>query len=410
MVRFHGFNSDCRILVLSMRRRYSVALIVETSSNYGRNLLDGIVRFKKTQSDWSVFLEEQDLRGGPPEWLTDWNGDGIICRSTNPEIAQMVRSRKIPFVDLNDRRSGESEFISLRSDDHAIGRLGARHLMARGFRNFGFLGFDQEAWSRRREESFVEELKEKRHGCSILKSKWASLSNREFAQPRKLSLAYERERITSWLKGLPKPVGVMASNDIAGKNILDCCLLAEIAVPEQVAVLGVDNNEVICNLCEPPLSSVVPNSEQIGFSAAERLARLMAGEKVTKRLQCFDPLDVRLRQSSSVYAIEDPDLANALSFLRTNACFGISVKQVLEHTTLSRSSLERRVRKLLGHSPQQEIRNCQLKQVRSLLTKTDMSIEQIAINCGFEHPEYLHVVFKREMNMTPGDYRKALSK
>jgi LacI family transcriptional regulator len=181
-------------------------------------------------------------------------------------------------------------------------------------------------------------------------------------------------------------------------------------VPEQVAVLGVDNNEVICNLCEPPLSSIMPNSEQIGFAAAECLAKLMAGEKVTPQLQCFDPLDVTLRQSSSVYAIEDPDLANALSFLRTNACFGISVKQVLEHTKLSRSSLERRMRKLLGHSPQQEIRNCQLKQVRSLLAKTDMSIEQIAINCGFEHPEYLHVVFKRELNMTPGDYRKALNK
>ena len=262
-----------------MRRRYSVALIVETSSNYGRNLLDGIVRFKKTQSDWSVFLEEQDLRGGPPEWLIDWNGDGIICRSTNPEIAQMVRSRKIPFVDLNDRRSGKSEFVTLRSDDHAIGRLGARHFMERGFRSFGFLGFDQEAWSRRREESFVAELKQKRHECSILKSQWHSLSNREMEQPRKLSLAYERKRITDWLKGLPKPAGVMASNDIAGKNILDCCLWAEIAVPEQVAVLGVDNNEVICNLCEPPLSSVMPNSEQIGFAAAESLAQLMAGGK-----------------------------------------------------------------------------------------------------------------------------------
>ena len=169
-----------------MRRRYSVALIVETSSNYGRNLLDGIVRFKKTQSDWSVFLEEQDLRGGPPEWLIDWNGDGIICRSTNPEIAQMVRSRKIPFVDLNDRRSGKSEFVTLRSDDHAIGRLGARHFMERGFRSFGFLGFDQEAWSRRREESFVAELKQKRHECSILKSKWHSISNREMEQTRKL--------------------------------------------------------------------------------------------------------------------------------------------------------------------------------------------------------------------------------
>ena len=136
----------------------------------------------------------------------------------------------------------------------------------------------------------------------------------------------------------------------------------------------------------------------------------MAGQIVTPLLQQTDPLDVKVRQSTDVIAIEDPDLANALSFIRANACFGLTVNEVLEHTTLSRSSLERRVRKLLGRSPQQEIRNCQLKQVRMLLKETDLSIEQIAVNCGFGHPEYLHVMFKRELNMTPGDYRKAAQK
>jgi LacI family transcriptional regulator len=390
-----------------MRKRYVVALIVESSTNYGRQLLRGILRFKKTQSDWSVFLEQRDLKAGPPSWLADWAGDGIICRSTTPEIAAVIRRRKIPFVELTDRRDEMLEFTTLRSDDGVIGRLGAEHLLERGFRNFGFNGFELEAWSDRRQAAFVQRLTREGLGCSVFKSDWYGTSQRN-ASAKALEL--EQGRLGDWIESLPKPVGIMACNDICGKQILDCCVLRGLAVPEKVAVVGVDNDEVLCNFCQPPLSSVVPNAELIGYRAAETLAHLMLGQPVKPLLRLVDPLDVKFRQSSDVVAIEDPDLANALNFIRSNACFGITVNDVLSHTTLSRSSLERRVRKLLGRSPQQEIRNSQLKQVRLLLNETDLSIEQIALQCGFEHPEYLHVMFKREYNMTPGEFRKASQK
>jgi LacI family transcriptional regulator len=387
-----------------MRKKYAVALIVETSTVYGRTLLNGVLRFKKTQPDWSVFLEQRDLKAGPPRWLNDWNGDGIISRSTTPEIASLIRSRKIPFIELTDRRTEKHEFVTLRSDDAAIGRLGAEHLMERGFRNFGFCGFEMEAWSDRREQGFLERLNREKLGCSVFKSQWYGTQD-VGSLPK--SLLAEQRRLSEWISWLPKPVGIMACNDIRGKNVLDSCLVEEIAVPEKVAVVGVDNDEVFCNFCQPPLSSVIPNAEKIGFKAAEKLALLMSAKPVTPLLQQTEPLDVRVRQSTDVIAIEDPQLANALSFIRVNSCFGITVNDVLERTTLSRSSLERRVRKLLGRSPQQEIRNSQLKQVRMLLTDTDLSIEQIAVNCGFDHPEYLHVMFKREFGMTPGEFRKA---
>ena len=393
-----------------MRKKYSVALIVETSSNYGRQLLRGVLRFKKTQRDWSVFLEQRDLKSGPPDWLDAWQGDGIICRTTTSEIASMIRERRIPFVELTDRYSEELDFVTLRSDDAAIGRLGAAHLMERGFRSFGFCGFEQEAWSDRREAAFVEKLNRERLGCSVFKSYWYGTQVGPTSRAHRSSPVQDMERMSRWIKSLPAPVGIMACNDICGKHVLDCCLMNEIPVPEQVAVVGVDNDDLLCNFCQPPLSSVVPNAEQIGYQAAEKLSLLMAGQIVTPLLQQTEPLDVKTRQSTDVIAIEDTDLANALSFIRSNACFGITVNEVLEHTALSRSSLERRVRKLLGRSPQQEIRNCQLKQVRLLLKETDLSIEQIALKCGFDHPEYLHVMFKRELNMTPGDYRKAASK
>lgn len=390
-----------------MRKKYAVALIVETSIDYGRQLLRGVLRFKKTQSDWSVFLEQRDLKAGPPDWLNDWNGDGVICRSTTPEIASLIRSRKIPFVELTDRRKEKHEFVTLRSDDAEIGRLGAEHLLERGFRNFGFCGFEMEAWSDRRESAFRDRLDQENVGVSVFKSQWYG-TQKKVESPT--SLSAEQRRLSNWIASLTKPAGIMACNDIRGKNVLDSCLLQEIAVPEKVAVIGVDDDELLCNFCQPPLSSVIPNAEKIGFTSAKLLAMLMAGQLVKPLLQQVEPLDVRTRQSTDVIAIEDPDLANALSFIRTNACFGISVNDVLEHTTLSRSSLERRVRKLLGRSPQQEIRNSQLKQVRVLLNETDLSIEQIATNCGFDHPEYLHVMFKREFGMTPGEFRKASNK
>lgn len=390
-----------------MRKRYTVALIVESSTNYGRHLLRGVLRFKKTQSDWSVFLEQRDLKAGPPSWLPDWVGDGVICRSTTPEIAAMIRRRKIPFVELTDRRGEMLEFVTMRSDDAAIGRMGAEHLLERGFRNFGFSGFNMEAWSSRRQHAFVERLEREGVACSIHRSGWYGSSQR---QPSARSLASEQRRLGDWIVGLPKPVGIMACNDICGKQILDGCAQREIAVPEQVAVLGVDNDEVLCNFSQPLLSSIVPNAELVGYRAAEALAHLMLGQPVKPLLRLVEPLGVKVRQSTDVVAIEDPELAAALSFIRSNACFGITVNDVLAHTTLSRSSLERRVRKILGRSPQQEIRNSQLKQVRILLNETDLSIEQIAIQCGFDHPEYLHVMFKREFKMTPGEFRKSSQK
>jgi LacI family transcriptional regulator len=389
-----------------MRKKFSVALIVETSSDYGRQLLRGALRFKKTQHDWSVYLEQRDLRAGPPEWLKDWEGDGVISRSTTPDIAALMRGRQIPFVELTDRRNEKHEFLTLRSDDATIGRLGAEHLLERGFRNFAFCGFEMEAWSDRREQGFLDRLSREHVGSHVFRSEWYGTQN----VVEKKSIAGEQARLAQWIRGLPKPIGIMACNDIRGKHILDSCLLQDIAVPEKVAVVGVDNDELMCNFCQPPLSSIVTNAERVGFRAAEQLALLMAGQKITPLLQQIDPLGVKGRESTDVIAVEDPDLADALSFIRSNACFGITVNEVLEHTTLSRSSLERRVRKLLGRSPQQEIRNSQLKRVKMLLRDTDLSIEQIAVNSGFDHPEYLHVMFKREFGMTPGEFRKASQK
>jgi LacI family transcriptional regulator len=173
-----------------------------------------------------------------------------------------------------------------------------------------------------------------------------------------------------------------------------------------VAVVGVDNEKVFCELCDPPLSSVEPNPRQVGYEAAELLDRLMAGDQPPARPKLIAPLRVVVRQSTDVLGVDDPDVSAAMRYIREHACSGASVADVTGHVLLSRSALERQFRRHLGHSPQEEIRLVQLKRVKQLLSETDLSLESIAKLAGYKHPEYMSVVFKRTVGQTPGEYRR----
>ena len=375
-----------------------VALIIETSSNYGRDLLAGIVRYMRMHDRWSVFLEQRDLFKQPPRWLNKWQGDGIISRATTPRLLDAISDTGVPFVELTDRK-GDVEFSQIRSDDAAIGKMGAEHLLERGFKRFGYCGYKGEAWSKRREESFVKTIDQKSsESCSLYNSTWQGRGARNWED--------EQRCIIEWLQTLTPPFAVMACNDIRGRQIIDACSELDLAVPEQVVVVGVDDDELLCRMCSPPLSSVIPNAQAVGFRAAEVLASLMDGKSPASEVQLIEPLGVATRQSTDAVAIDDPDIAAALRYIREYACRGITVAEVVRDNSVSRSTLERQVRKYLGRTPQEEIRFVQIKRARELLISTDLSAEQIAPLCGFEHPEYLHVVFKRVTGTTIGVFRK----
>ena len=241
-----------------------VALIIETSSVYGRELLSGIVRFMRVHDEWSVFLEQRDLWKQPPAWLNHWRGDGIISRATTPKLLEAVAKTGVPLVEVTDRR-GDSKLPQVRSDDAAIGCMAAEHLLERGFQRFGVCGFKGEAWSQRREEAFVDTVEPKvAFACSRFNSSWHGPSARAWEA--------EQESIVAWLKQIEPPFAVMACNDIRGQHVIEACSKLNLAVPEQVAVIGVDNDELLCRVCSPPLSSVIPNAEKVGFQAAVLLA------------------------------------------------------------------------------------------------------------------------------------------
>jgi LacI family transcriptional regulator len=388
-----------------MNERPSVALIIETSSVYGRRLLAGVTRWMRTHTPWSVFLEQRGLTEKPPAWLDGWCGDGILSRVTTPELAEQLQSQRIATVDLTDIY-GDQGLPRIWSNDADIGRLGAEHLLERGFRNFAYCGFTAHHWSQRRREGFLQTLQLPARRVAVYESIWGGPQAHDWQQ--------ERRQIADWLAQLPKPVGIMAANDLRGQQVLDACKQISVAVPEEAAIIGCDNDELLCQLCDPPLSSIVPNPEHIGFEAAGLLDRLIAANgKQRKAYQGtrleIPPVGIVTRQSTDVLAIEDAKVAAALKFIRENACLGTSVEEVLKHIPISRSMLERGFRQYLQRSPHAEIRLVQLKRVRDLLSETDLPLDRIAGLAGFTHPEYMSVVFKRELGETPGQYRRRLT-
>ncbi len=221
-----------------------------------------------------------------------------------------------------------------------------------------------------------------------------------------LSWDTQQEQIVAWLSKLPKPVGVMACHDPRGQKILEACHRANLEVPDEVAVIGVDNDEPICEISDPPLTSVFPDPCRIGYEGTRLLHQMMLGHKPDKSSVYLLPAGIVTRHSTDVLAMEDRQIAEAVSFIRKNACQGINVAEVVENTLLPRSTLYRRFREALGRSVHDEIVRVRVARAKELLGKSEMPISEVAERAGFRHQEYLGVVFKAQVGMTPGQYRR----
>ncbi|HZQ48375.1 MAG TPA: substrate-binding domain-containing protein, partial [Verrucomicrobiae bacterium] len=211
--------------------------------------------------------------------------------------------------------------------------------------------------------------------------------------------------IAAWLRKLPKPVAVMACYDIRGQQVLDACRNAGLAVPDEVAVIGVDNDALLCDLSSPPLSSVIPNTQRTGYEAAALLDQMMSGRQVAPQAHFISPLGVATRQSTDTLAIEDQNIARSVRYIREHACEQINIEDVLKVVPLSRRLFESRFKKLLGHTPHEEIIRVRMNRVKEMLTETELPLADIAERTGFEHVEYLSAAFKKREGLPPNRYR-----
>ncbi len=377
-----------------MKTQRRVALLIETSNAYGRGLLRGVVAYVREHRPWSFYFVEQGRGDLPPEWLAGWDGDGIIARIENPRIAKAVADSRLPAVDISAARLIPS-IPWVETHDAAVSKMAAEHLLERGFRHFGFCGDGRFNWSRWRCEHFANAIREAGFECSI----------HQPLETRKIRVEAQIAAIGQWLRTLPKPAGVMACYDIRAQQMLAACRDLKLAVPDEVAVVGVDNDELLCDLCSPPLSSVQPNHQKAGYEAARLLDRMMSGLKAAPEAHLIEPLRLEIRQSSDVLAVHDSDVAKAMNLIRQHACDGIDVSDVLRAVPVSRRVLESRFKKLLGVTPHEEILRVKLNRVKQLLLDTRLPLAEVARRAGFEHAEYLSVAFKRESGISPRRFR-----
>jgi LacI family transcriptional regulator len=285
------------------------------------------------------------------------------------------------------------------NDSLGVARLAADHLLERGFRHIAYCGDARFAWSFHHEQNFKSLLARNGIECLVYDALPEDSLDRDF----------EQEKISHWLGELPKPAGIFACYDIRGQQVLEACRRARLQVPDEVAVIGQHNDELLCELCDPPLSSVIPNPRRAGYEAAVLLDKMMRGIAIPAEVRTVQPIGVATRQSTDVIAIDDKTLADAVRFIRTNACRGISVEDVLQAAPISRTLLERRFQRYLGRSPYEEILRLRIERVKELLATTDLPMADIASKVGFSGVEYLSAVFKKKQGVSPRLYRRRAS-
>jgi LacI family transcriptional regulator len=376
-----------------------VAVVIEASNAYARGLLAGIHRHVREHEPWTVFLPEHG-RGTPPlEALSKWVGDGVIARieteATGKAVAKLRRKLGIPVIDVSAARL-VADLPYVETDDAAIAALAADHFLERDFRHFAFLGDDRFQWSDNRCRGFVEAVAANGYEVAVFSSRGR----------RTMAPADDDAAVEAWLAGLPKPVALLACYDIRGRQAIDACRRTGIAVPDEVAVLGVDDDDVLCGLASPPLSSVIPDAIGAGRRAAELLEQLMQGESLERSEWLLPPLGIVVRQSTDVLAIDDPLVVAAVRQIRDHACDGIKVADVARVLKTTRRVLENRFTKRVGHTPHEEIARVQFRRVEQLLRETALPLATIATRAGFRHTEYMTVAFTKRHGMPPSRWRQ----
>ncbi|MDB4475638.1 DNA-binding transcriptional regulator [Pirellulales bacterium] len=374
----------------------SVALVIETSNEYARGLLRGILRYQQEHEKWTIDLPEQHRGADPPRWLRTYSGHGIIARIETKSIARAVRATQLPAVDVSSAREVPN-IPWVETDDTKIAQLAVRHFLEKGFRHLAFCGESSFNWSSWRRDAFVAEAKQAGINPLVFDVDDDSSGT---------TWPHARRRLMRWIAELPEPCGLMAAYDSLARRLVDLCVQVSRPVPESVAILGVDDDPLLCQLATPPLSSVIPDSEGAGYAAAEQLDAIMSGKKIQRLKTLLPPLGIATRQSTDTLAVDDQNISKAAHYILAHACDGIQVGDVVEQTKLTRRTLETRFKKVLNKTPHELITITRLSKAERLLRETTLTLDQIAARCGLEYSEYLSVLFRKHRNMTPGEYRQ----
>ena len=376
-----------------------VILLIESSRESGRALLRGIASYAYHHGPWSFYWEPAGLEKGRRSSVA-LEADGVIARDVDVAPREKGLVRRLPGVVIGHWHKEAPGRANVVTDSAAIAGMAAEHLLGCGFRHFGYCGYRNASWSAARRDVFALKIREA--GFEVRMHEVHEVRPDGIAQHEKKV----RESIVRWLGSAPRPIGLMACNDDLGKEIVEACRQAGLRVPDDVAIIGVDNDEVVCGLSNPPLSSVAINFERAGYEAAGVLDHLMRGARRVPERIMVRASHVVPRQSTDILAVEDAGLAKALRFVRDHARTGMTVEQTAAAAGLSRRVLEKRFRRYLKHSALEEIRRVRTDQIARMLVETELPVSQIAETLGFEDVQHVARYFRSGKGLSPLAYRK----
>ncbi len=373
-----------------------IGLLIETSTSFGRGLLRGISNFAREAGNWNLLLEPTGFDGSL-RYLDRWALDGMLVRVHTREFADRVLDSGIPAIDLGYVIPDLFPW-SIANDHAAIGRLAGEHLSERGYRNFAFCGWGPvnpwtAEWEKLRLKAFREAV-----------SKWPGRVA-VYTWPKTPDWHVCQDHLAEWIETLPRPLGLFACNDHRAREVVSALEGSSLRIPDDVALLGVDNDPMLDEIISPSISSVAPDFVTFGYRGAEMLERLMRGRLSKKTRIRIPPLGVVERESTDALATSDPAVLAAAAFIREHLEEIIQVDDLAGHTGVSRRSLEKKFRSEIGRSPAAEIQRLRLNRACDRLTYTDEVVKKIAMESGFQNIESFHRAFKKRFGQTPGSYR-----
>jgi len=383
-----------------------VAVILDAARPYDRLIIGGVAHYAREHGGWSLYVEEDPLQKLPD--LRHWHGQGIIANFDDRHVATAIRGLRIPIVGVgggygwHDATSG---IPYIYTDNAAIGRQGAEHLLGCGFEHVAFYGYPRtttSGWSEERAAAFAQACAAAGRPCAVFTGRQGTARRWEQLQ----------RELSAWIARLPKPVGVMACNDVRARHVLEACRSLGLRVPHDVAVLGVDNDEMICELTSPPLSSIDQSARRIGYEAAAVLDRLMQAAPARKREPAaargpivIPPIGVVTRASTDTTATRDETVLAALQQLRHNPWRRPDIRAIAAEACVSRSTLETRFRNVIGRTIHAEFVRLRLAGLRRLITETDLPLKSVAIRAGFPSVQYMTTFLRRHAGLTPAQLR-----
>ncbi len=381
-----------------------IALVYDGELAFSRKVMSGVAAYLQEAPVHSVYISENAFADRRIADLRAWGGDGIIADFNTQVVADAVVNSGIPAVAFGCGEGWyvpEAKIPSFFSNNAAIASLTIDHLIDRGIRRFAYCGYSQRLshrWSKERQDAFTK-LAEQR-GFTVSAYNSGSTGDRNWA-------AIERS-LAAWLRTLPKPVGVLAANDHRARQVLEACRAAGIRVPQEIKVIGVDNDELVCQLSSPLLTSIEQGTRRIGYEAASLLDKIMEGKSVRRLRYVVNPVGIVTRQSTDLRAIDDPLVAKAMAIVQKGAVGGIRVADIASQLAVSRSGLESHFRAAMGCSVRGAVRQVQLDEVKRLITDTSMALKEIAAATGFRSVQHMTTLFRRAFGNPPAKHRIAI--